>query len=353
MPHKNTKPYGKRWIARVKEDGKQKQLGTFDTKDEAAYAELQWRRRNVKAFREDTCDGFAARWMDDYPRKKESTTLHNKERVRAFAKKFAGELLRDVDRPTARKWALKNPTQLPAIRAMFNDALLDGYVDSNPFAGLRIEQSTGRRDIEIISEEKLNELAQYAHDRNELFGATHRAIIMCAAYMGVRPGELFALGTEDIDGDFVHVRYAWCEKTRKLSTPKNGKSRMIVLPPQARKALAEIPLSLQRPMFRSPTGKQINRAGWLYHWREIRLGAGLPKMDFYELRHYCATWLRQHGASWEDIAIQLGHTDKGELARKLYCHPDEEGSLQRLRNTFASEGVVAPVEHPSLRVVSG
>jgi hypothetical protein len=36
-------------------------------------------------------------------------------------------------------------------------------------------------------------------------------------------------------------------------------------------------------------------------------------MDFYELRHFCATHLLELGVSHADVAVQLGHTDGGAL----------------------------------------
>jgi integrase len=36
-------------------------------------------------------------------------------------------------------------------------------------------------------------------------------------------------------------------------------------------------------------------------------------MDFYELRHFCATRLLELGVSHADVAIQLGHTYGGAL----------------------------------------
>jgi hypothetical protein len=47
---------------------------------------------------------------------------------------FAGVWLSDVDRPSARAWALRQPRgNVYVVRAMFGDAVRDGLAPSNPF----------------------------------------------------------------------------------------------------------------------------------------------------------------------------------------------------------------------------
>lgn len=54
-------------------------------------------------------------------------------------------------------------------------------------------------------------------------------------------------------------------------------------------------------------------------------------MDFYELRHFCATHLLELGVSHADVAIQLGHRDGGALVMSTYGHPAGAGARSRLR----------------------
>ena len=57
-------------------------------------------------------------------------------------------------------------------------------------------------------------------------------------------------------------------------------------------------------------------------------------MDFYELRHFCATLLLEMGARHADVAVQLGHTDGGALVMSTYGHPSEENARTRLAEAF-------------------
>jgi hypothetical protein len=48
----------------------------------------------------------------------------------------------------------------------------------------------------------------------------------------------------------------------------------------------------------------------------------------------------------EDVAIALGHTDGGELVRKLYGHRDRERALDRVTAAYARTG-----SHSQMRLV--
>jgi integrase len=66
------------------------------------------------------------------------------------------------------------------------------------------------------------------------------------------------------------------------------------------------------------------------YWQRLRLLANRPGLDFYELRHRAATMLLERGVTPWDVAVQLGHTDGGQLVMSLYGHPSEAGSRARL-----------------------
>jgi integrase len=64
-------------------------------------------------------------------------------------------------------------------------------------------------------------------------------------------------------------------------------------------------------------------------------------MDYYELRHFCATHLLELGVAHADVAIQLGHTDGGALVMSTYGHPSEDGARERLKRAY--ERTVTPL----------
>ena len=90
-------------------------------------------------------------------------------------------------------------------------------------------------------------------------------------------------------------------------------------------------------IFTTRTGQRFSKTSHYYYWHALRCVAGRKDMDFYELRHFAATWLLEQGASAADVAIQLGHTDGGALVRSTYGHPSADAARARLRGVYASE----------------
>jgi integrase len=154
---------GKRWTASGYDRGLKRKvhLGTFDTRREAAAAEAEHKLKARPMGRE-TIASFANRWLEDYPRPRRSSNTSNADRIKPLVAELGDVRLGDVSRPMARTWALKHRWALPAARAMFADAMNDGLVDVNPFAGLRLPGSEGRKRIVALTEAELGELADEA-----------------------------------------------------------------------------------------------------------------------------------------------------------------------------------------------
>ena len=207
---------------------------------------------------------------------------------------------------------------------MFNDAINEGlHPGPNPFANMRLEQSRGRKDLTALTEPELHTLADAALDVHDTFGPAFRAIVLFAGCVGLRPGELCALERRDIDGDEVTIRQN-LDGTNQLKAPKNGRVRTVILPPPARDALRDVPSRLDVPwLFTTPRGLRLSKSTLHYYWRPVRARFGRIDMDFYELRHFCATHLLELGVAHAVVAVQLGHTDGGALVMSTYGHPSE------------------------------
>jgi integrase len=72
-------------------------------------------------------------------------------------------------------------------------------------------------------------------------------------------------------------------------------------------------------------------------------------MDFYELRHFCATHLLELGVSHADVAVQLGHTDGGARVMSTYGHPSEDLARERLKRAYTTNVVRLSVGEVGLR----
>lgn len=349
---------GGRWVAEVYDPATKKKAHVGSAKTERAARRLErdelTRREKTAAGATlgfDLCDVFAERWPSDYPRPNEATNHVNRERVKKFAADFAGRPLSSVQRAEARRWANANASRLPAVRAMFNDAVEDGLCAANPFAALGLKEKTGRRDITVLSRAEVDTLAAIAlEEHGPEFGREFAAMIMWAAYTCLRCGESFASRYSRLQGDTYDVGAQFHSKLRRETDPKHGSSGLIYVPDPARHAVLEKPRRLGDDlMFRTKRGKQF-RQGSLHHaWVPVRAAflATLPsnhhlhqrllvdpddKLDFYELRHFGAShMLNELELEPWVIAEQLRHSDGGTLVVKLYGHPSRRRAIERIR----------------------
>lgn len=300
-------------------------------------------------------DAFAAEWTTTYPRRKESTNIHNAERVKKFAEDFAGVLLCDVSRVDARAWALENRSRWKAVRAMFTDAVRDGLAESNPFLGLRLQDASRRKDragFEAPSEQDVQRLAECAAEVWGDWGLrVYGPMITAAAYTGLRPGELYALRWDDIDwtGQTVRVERQLNQKTNKVDTPKNGKARIVPLLPQAHRALFSVPRQREEVFF-TPHGKRFSGRVQGYYFHPVRCAFGQPGMEYYVLRHAFGTMLANRGVAPYDIADAMGHQDGGKLAMATYIKVRSKESNARIQAAFGQR--VISIAEPRQREAS-
>jgi len=318
-------------------------LGTFDKLQDAKRAEADAISRPV-APGAITVGQWAREWQEDYARSAVATRRTYRYACRQIVDAIGEQKLSEISRPEAKKlanqWA-RNTTRV--ARTMWADALRDGLCQHNPFTNLRLETPKGRKDITALTEPEIEKLALVARDQHGDFGDEAAALVLFAAYTGIRPGELAALRWCDID---IADRRATISRALDgeggIKTPKNGKPRRIVLPPQALRALSELPRPLddEEMVFHTPRGKRLTKGTLAYLWRPIaaawRAGGGRD-LDLHELRHACATLLLERGLAPADVALQLGHTDGGGLVMTLYGHPDEGRSRDRLDLAFAGD----------------
>jgi integrase len=322
-------------------------------------AALNARDARRAGVRDETCGSFAGRWGDDYRRGRGEATLGRlRQSVRAFGayEDFRGRPMRSVARDEARAWSQKHPWQVPALRAMFNDALHDKIVDENPFAKLGLDQGGGREDITVLTRGEIDALAETAVEvHGEAFGREFAAMILWGAFTCVRTGENFASRYSLLDGDVYYLRAQFHSKLRRETAPKHNSAGAIYVPEPAQRAVLDKPRRLGDDlMFRTKRGQQFRQESLHRAWVPVRAAfmAKLPpghhlherlaldpedRMDFYELRHFGASYmLNELGLEPWVVAEQFRHSDGGTLVVKLYGHPSRDEAISRIRRAYKS-----------------
>jgi integrase len=317
---------GKVWVGTFQHRGERIWIGSHPTKKAALAAEAQ-ARRDLQGLSPETFEGWARRWLRDYARPSPNTRKTYAYAVDRLIDEFASRPLSAIDRMEARAAAQRLPNQPVKIaRAMLNDAIDAGLIRANPFAGLRLEQSRGRKDLDALTENEVLDLADAALSAyDDAYGLVVRAWVLVSGFTGIRPGESAVLEWDHVTSDEILVEGT---KTRTAR-------RRIVLPPIARDAISQMPRWFDSPwLFFSKTGKQFTKGIWQRNFDKVRIAYGRPELDPYDLRHACATNLMRCGVEPWAIAQQLGHSDHGHLVTTLYGHPSEDDARERIKRAY-------------------
>lgn len=324
-----------KWVAKFTLDGTQHWVpgGPWERKSHAVEAERRHRER-LKARRSDeTCASFADRWLEEWARPEASTRRLYGAAAHRFAEHFGATPLGEVERLSARSWALTVPRSVSrVIGTMYEDARNVGLVEANPFANLRLPAGEKQAEIAAPTMEQYKALV-VACDTLDGYAAEFRAMIQFAAWTGVRQGELFALKWADVGTESIHIR-----RSRKLDgsigKPKNGLEREIPFLPPARVLDDYSPAKGSPFVFNSVRGKPLLKGTHAWSWSKVRAAAGQPRVRWHSLRHFCATQLLELGLSHFDVSVQLGHTDGGFLVQNRYGHPSVDAARERLLAAF-------------------
>jgi integrase len=153
--------------------------------------------------------------------------------VKQFAEHFGPTPLGEVERFSARTWALSVPRYVSrTVRTMYEDARNVGLVDHNPFSNLRLPAVERTEQIKAPSLDEYRRILEACRVLGP-YGAEFRPMVQFSAWTGVRAGELQALKWEDIGTDSVRIRRAR-KRDGIEKKPKNGREREIALLPPAR-----------------------------------------------------------------------------------------------------------------------
>jgi integrase len=196
---------------------------------------------------------------------------------------------------------------LSALRSAWNWGRANGLVPQDYVWPTRLLLTEPRGRTRSLSDPELAELLKAAADNSAVM---HAAIVVSIA-TGVRQSELLRLTWADVDMERGTVR---------VTVSKNGDTRAVYLPASAAevlKALKRAPV-VGRHVFLNEKGKPLHKGILETRWRLIRAAAGLQDFRWHDLRHSCASFLAQNGATLLEIGSVLGH--RSPSATKRYAH---------------------------------
>lgn len=140
---------------------------------------------------------------------------------------------------------------------------------------------------------------------------THTAILVSIA-CGMRQDELLKLQWKDIDFDKGRV---------SMHETKNGTRRTVHVPSSALaalQALKKAKIVSTKTVFLNAEGGPLTSSVLIKGFKKLLTTAGIKNFKWHDLRHTCASYLAQGGASLLEIGTVLGHKSPGITMR--YAH---------------------------------
>jgi integrase len=197
---------------------------------------------------------------------------------------------------------------LSAMRSAWNWARAAGLVPQEKIWPVRLFLTEPRERVRFLSDAELAALLDAAEKQSPWM---HAAVLVSLA-TGLRQGELLRLEWRDIDFE---------KKTVTVLISKNSRRRSVHLPAPAITALERLQkgevVGLRR-VFLNDEGEPADKFYLNFRWKKARTGAGLVDFRWHDLRHSCASFLAQNGASLVEIGAVLGHSSPSITAK--YSH---------------------------------
>lgn len=229
-------------------------------------------------------------------------------------------------------------------------AVEDGLIRANPVRGVRPPKAPPR-ETRVPTTAEVRAVAEAIEPR-------YRAMVLTAAFAGLRFGECAGLQRRDLDllARKIHVRRQVTEVRGHLEVAplKTAASRRTVPVPAflveelARHLETYVAPGPEAFVFTAPDGGPLRRASWRSrYWAPALRRAGVEPFSFHGLRDHAATAAIAQGADVKVVQRMLGHVDAAlTLNRYAGLWPEaSEAVAERLGDAWekvAESGRVLP-----------
>jgi integrase len=284
---------------------------------------------------------WADRWQGTTTNLRPNTrALHGYLLRRFLLPAFADVALADLDLMAVRSWlaglegaAVSPNTVAKAYRLLARimaTAVEAGLIVRNPCSvkGAATERAA---EMRVATVAQVAALAQAIHPR-------FRALVLVAAYAGLRWGELVGLRVKRVD--LLHGRIMVAEQATEIDgrftwgPPKTEAGRRTVaLPAVAAAALAEHLAIYSQPgpeglVFSSTEGGLLRRSNFKRRvWQPATRAVGVAGLRFHDLRHTSATLSIAAGASTRELMARMGHSSSAAALRYQHVMAGRDAAI--------------------------
>lgn len=233
--------------------------------------------------------------------------------LRSIKPREVEELLATLPTPTARKVRT-------VLYQVYNDAVRFELCERNPALNARVLNGAEAplRPEALPAPEDVEKIALQVPERL-------RALVLVAAFAGLRLGEASGLRPSDIDleGHTIRVERQWNQVDKALTAPKTRSGNRVTV---FAERIAE-PFAFhidryatERFVFTNGRGNPIHPTNFRTRvWQPATLAVGLEGLHFHTLRHVYASVLIAGGVNIALVARLMGHSTP-QVTLTVYSH---------------------------------
>ena len=310
-----------------------------------------------------TLGEYGRQWIAEHPCKPRTR--------REYENLFAGLIepalgtvpLRELTPAMVRSWhaALvrrKTPTRSTTVavllRSICKTAHADGLITANPVGSTRLSRTAPQVEPKILTPAEVFKLADAV---GEHYQGGYRALVLIAAFCGLRWGEVTALRRTDVAPDAETIRVAGAVGHHggcRTDTPKGGKPRRVPVPEDIRPDLlahldAHVGPDAKALLFASPSqhgcGHLLDSTFHRGAWSPALTAVGLDGVRVHDLRHTAGTLNITAGATLKESMALLGHASVAASLTYQHTVAGREAEIVANLNRLirqARKGIDAP-----------
>jgi integrase len=309
----------------------------------------------------ETVGAYAERWMESRPDLRPKTLgLYRLLLDHCIIPSLDGVELGRLTPSAVRRWHADllsgtacGPSLVPKayrlLHTILATAVADEVIIRNPCTvkGASAEHSRERTPATIAQ----------VYAAASLVPGHHRALVLMAAFSGLREGELFALTRQRLD--LLHRTVTVVEQQVEPDggpryvgpTKTEAGRRTVALPdvlvPELEAHLAQFVGPEPRALvFTATLGGPLNRHNFSRQWRKVRAEAGLPDgFTFHDLRHTANLLAASTGASTAELMKRMGHASPRAALRYQHATRDRDAAIAEAMSAavISTAPPVAPV----------
>jgi integrase len=321
----------------------------------------EWLRegRSIRGWKPSTIRDYASLLNDEYDKPKKRGARPRARLMKRFrwepietiSESDIRSFLRELDRTEGISPRSVNKHRF-VLGAIFSHAIEHGYRQDNPIDGTSKRRESDRPELIVYSPEQVMAIAHETEQEQDL------ALIVVAAFSGLRLGELLALRWRDIrwSESAITVSGSYTQGIGTTST-KSRKARSVPLADQVGAVLAKLSerkefVGQSDLVFVNENGFHVDPTTIRKRYRKALARAQktdreIPSLRFHDLRHTFGSLLARSGVPVLDIQTYLGHANLRTTQIYLHHAPQKEAAA-RITAAFASESVEAVEEEPEV-----